>query len=105
MLPNLFRTGDSLLNRNGNLDAEAVCHGFGLLHDRPDEAADGRVASHLRESRPGEGTERIKGHVAEQLDPDFVADADGHRAAQAGVNESLSDGAAAVRARPVGLSE
>ena len=63
------------------------------------------IADHLGKRGAGQRADRIEGDVAQKLDPDFVADARGERAAEAGFDQRFGDGAAALGARTIGLAE
>ena len=63
------------------------------------------MARQLLERAAGERADRIERDVAEQLDPDLLADARRDRAPEAGADEGFGDGACPFRSRAVWLAE
>ena len=105
MFADFFRAGDALVDRDRKFEAELGADGFGLFHDFANQSADFGIARHLDERGAGERTDGIKSDVAENLDPDFLSNARGDRAAQARGDQGFGDLTDSFRTRAVRFSE
>src|SRR6185437_3051942 len=86
-------------------DTQPVGHGDDLRHDIDHDAADTGITRHLRQRRPGERAQRIECNIAEQFDPDFLADSRRDGATEARANQRFGDGAASFGPASIGLAK
>ena len=90
-------------------DADLAAEGLGdrqrLGHHRLDDLAGAAVQAHLPHGRAGQRADRVEGDVAEQLDPDVVAQVRLHRTLQTAGPHGLAERQAARRDATVGLAD
>ena len=76
-----------------------------LLHYVSDQQTNFRIAHHLNQRGTRQRANRIEGSVAQNLDPNLVADTSGERAAQARGEQRLRNSAAAIGALSIRFAE
>jgi len=86
VLAHFFRAGDSLIDRDRQLDTELIGYCLDLDHYIPNQRANIGVAHHLYQRSAGQCANWIKGHVAQQLHPDFVTEPRSDGAAQSSLD-------------------